>query len=130
LDSEPYVVIGVAGEDLAGPYFPADFWLPMPSSGLAMAAGSGWNFVLGKLRTGVALRHAQAQLSAVESSLSQENPDLDGRSLQATGLKDVLGESARPMLLVLLGASGLLLLIACGNVAFLSFLRNDQRKAE
>ncbi len=125
----PYVVVGVAGKGFSTSYFRSDFWVPASplSNG---GAGEDWSVVLGRMRPGANIRHIEAELATLEGRLAREDPTLDGRTLQAVSLRKVIGENARPMLLLLLGAAGLLFLISCSNAAILSLIRGEQRKTE
>src|SRR5262245_16241639 len=81
----------------------------------------------GRLKEGVTAAHAQANLSVVANTIASMHPETylkqDGYTLVASPLQDDLTRRARTMLLVLLGVTGFVLLIACANVANLLLAR-------
>jgi len=88
----------------------------------------------GRLKPGVDLTSGNADLNVVASRLEQENPAdypaSRGFSAAMDGLQNQLTKQVRPMLLVLLGTAGLVLLIACANVANLALARIMRREQE
>ncbi|HEX7049889.1 MAG TPA: ABC transporter permease [Longimicrobiales bacterium] len=125
-----YAVIGVMPPGFS---FPAgtELWLPSDAS-LANQTRTGHNFrVIGRLRDGVALEQARSDLTAVARRLKARYGD-DTRMSDAAvvPLREELVGRARPMLLILLGAAGFLLLIACANVVNLLLARMAARQRE
>ena len=87
--------------------------------------------VLARLKAGVTLAQARADLSVVAAQLEDEYPQTNrGRSASAERLSDLLVKDVRPVLLVLLTAVGCVLLIACVNVTNLMLVRAGGRETE
>ena len=90
--------------------------------------------VFGRLRPGVSLAQAQADLATIAGRLKAEYPksypDSIGYTASASPLQEELTHEARPTLLVLLAASAFVLLIACANVANLTLSRMARRERE
>jgi putative ABC transport system permease protein len=105
-----------------------DFWLPAAPNprGLKQAF---WD-VVARLRPGVTLAQAQAELGALASREAQADRDFDGTTPRVQLLTDEFNRDGRRILLPLLGAAALVLLIACGNVAALLLVRGLQRQDE
>jgi predicted permease len=134
LDGEPFTVVGVLPGSFGGVGFTSELWVPFASV-LSEAGmwdrGDRWTSVLARLRNGVDLEQAQADMDAVASRLEETHPvdNLDRIAL-VRPVRDVLLGTTRPLMLVVLGATGLLLLIAAANVANLLLVRAWARAPE
>ncbi|MEO8451482.1 MAG: ABC transporter permease, partial [Gemmatimonadota bacterium] len=114
------------------PLEPADLWLPLDASSRRREARfNHWVNVVGRLRPGVSAEQADADLDRVMAGLESAYPETNrGRRADVVPLKrQFLGE-IRPVVLALFGAVGLLLLIACANVANLLIAKSLTRTTE
>ena len=134
LDGSSFTVIGVLppGFELQrhdDVFVPLGLWF-IPGHNLLKRDNQS-SHVLARLKAGVTLAHARADLSAVAAQLEHEYPQTNrGRSASAERLSDLLVQNVRPVLLVLLTAVGCVLLIACVNVTNLMLVRAGGRETE
>jgi putative ABC transport system permease protein len=136
LTNEAYTVIGVLPPSFE--YFQqTDVYRPLsltlaPDSPFANRGGRAFNFfALARLKPGVTVAQANSEMEAIGRQLAREYPKANaGVSAQAERLQDVMSESVRSSLWILLGAVGFILLIACINVANLMLVRAAERQKE
>ncbi len=96
-----------------------DVWIPEDALEMGSASRSAHNYrVVGRLRTGVALEQAQAQMKTIGARIEQKYPDSNsGLSVAVMRLRDQMVSNFRLTLYVMLAAVGVVLLIACANLA-------------
>ena len=130
MNSEPYTVIGVLAPSFYHP-MPTDLYVPWPVAELRAKSRVSHDFgVIARLKPGVTIAQAQAELSTVARRIDAQTPRLAGWDVAVIGMKQALFQYIRPALLLLLGAVGLLLLLACVNVASLLLARVAGRRKE
>jgi len=130
LNSEPYTVIGVLAPDFFQP-LPSDLFVPWPVAELRAKERADHSFgVIARLKPGVSIPQAQAELGAIARRIDAQTPRLAGWDVAVVGMKQAMFEYIRPALLLLLGAVGLLLLLACVNVSSLMLARVTGRRKE
>ncbi|MES1258663.1 MAG: ADOP family duplicated permease [Acidobacteriota bacterium] len=105
-----------------------DFWTPAAPDP-ARLKDARWN-VVGRLRTGVTLSRAQAELALISQRQAQADHDFQGIQPRLKTLSDEINRDGNRILYPLLGAAALVLLIACGNAAALLLVRGLQRQQE
>ena len=134
LDDIDFRIIGVMPEGFHGLSLDTDVWVPLGpfvSPGFMTERGGRWLAAVGRLAPGATAPEAQRQLTAVAERLEREFPDVNReRSALLVPLRDFYVQQARPFLLIVLGGVGLLLLIACANVANLQLVRALERRRE
>jgi len=131
LDGTSYLVSGVMPPSFRFPDF-AQMWTPMAWTDQDKIIRGNHNYmVVARLRPGVDVKQAQAEMNTISSRLEQQYPaDDKGWGAIVIPLHADMVSDVRPALLVLLGAVGFILLIACVNVTNLSLARIFARHKE
>ncbi|HJR59957.1 MAG TPA: ABC transporter permease, partial [Vicinamibacterales bacterium] len=132
IDARNHVVVGVMPRDLT---FPDGFelWLPLlltPAQLRDSQRGAHYLDAIGRLKPGVGIEQAEADLAAIERQIANRNPNVQGHGIWLQPVFDsVVGEYRRP-LWMLLGAVTFLLLIGCANISNLLLSRAAARRGE
>ena len=133
LNELPFVIIGVLPQNFHfAPMEAAEFWTTLhPGGGCDLRRSCHSLNGIARLKEGVSADGALADLILIAKDLERQYPD-SNRNQGATvaPLAEIIVGQVRPILLVLLGGAGLLLLIACVNVASLLLVRSETRRRE
>jgi putative ABC transport system permease protein len=132
LDGHAYTIVGVMPPNFDFPMFWAhdvQLWAPLALGTRAPTRDAESLRVLAKLRRGVSLASARAEIAGITSGLERAYPGTN-RDVRVYPLRDLVVGDVRPALLVLLGAVGFVLLLACANVAHMLLARGAARERE
>jgi predicted permease len=136
INGEAYTIVAVMPDVIPAWVEPgrhSEIWTPFPYSPdmwSESARGERGYAVLARLKPGVSLEQAQADLSVIAAALAAEHPVDQGVGVAVKRLADSRVGALRPMLYLLMGAVSLILLIACVNLANLLLARNSARQRE
>ena len=134
LNNEPWNVAGVMPAAMRFPARTTDMWLPLGPFIETFPQSRGAHpglLAIGRLKPGVSLDQGRASMAAIAKRLSDQYPDTNrGNGANLTSYYELIVESIRPAMYALLGAVGVLLLMACANLAGLMLARADARARE
>ncbi len=130
-DGTPYTVVGVMPPEFDFPVPATDAWIPLYQGPTTSSRGTRNLRTFGRLKPGLGIEAAQADMTAIALQLEEEYPGQNvGRGVDVLLLKDSMTGAARPALLVFMAAVAAVLLIACANVANLQLTRSVSRQRE
>ena len=145
LNNRAYQVIGVAPDNFQGSKFALamDFWVPVSMAeelrrnpGILAERGSHWMGVIGRLKPGVSMDQASAELAAIATRLNQTYPAERASNTTAKAMTELDGRFEEDSVVlksagaIAMAIVGLILLIACANVANLMLARAAARRKE
>lgn len=127
--TDMYSVVGVVPRGSVGSA--VQLWRPIESGPDRTNRESRLNVaVFARMKSGVTIARARAEMQTISQRLQSAHPANIGRSVRVELLKDVVVQNAGQLLYLMLGASGLVLLLGCLNVAGLQLARGANRTAE
>jgi len=132
LGSTSYAVVGVMPEGFSYPDRDVDMWTPSaPDAPFAQRRDATWFSVIGRMKPGISLNQAKADLATVQQQLGRQYPKPDAElSTSMEPLKATVIGGVGKSLWLLYGSVSLLLLIACSNIAALLLARTTEREQE
>jgi putative ABC transport system permease protein len=136
MNGRPYVVVGVMPPEFQFPHIwgtKPEYWFPLnlQAAEWRRSRGNHWLWVLGRLKRGITIQRASAEMESISSSLTRQYPETNtGVVAKVVGLQARLTEQIRPALLMLFATVGFLMLIATVNVANLLVAKAVTRRRE
>ncbi len=131
MDGAPHEIVGVMPARFAFPWADVDAWVPLRLDPATADRDTNYLQVIGRLAPGLTIEAAQTRAAVVMARLVEAYPnDNVGKGVSLAPRRDIVIRDAAPMMWILLGASGLLLLLSCANLANLLLARGAVRERE
>jgi putative ABC transport system permease protein len=131
MDKMPITVIGVMPAGFTFFNDDTDFWAPLPLSRLQVQSKQGFLVLVAKLKKGVPMKQAQAEMEGISAQIASGDPERNsGTTAQVQSLQEAAYGGLKQPLLLLQGAVAFVLLIGCANVAGLMLARAASRRTE
>jgi putative ABC transport system permease protein len=136
LNGRPYLVVGIMPRDFEFPHIwgnKPEYWFPLnlQAAEWRKSRGNHWIWVLARLKKGIPMVRASAEMETISARLTRQYPDTNtGVVAKVVGLQARLTEHIRPALLMLFATVGFLMLIASVNVANLLLAKALTRQRE
>jgi predicted permease len=131
LNAGPRTVIGVMPAEFSSVDRNIQLWVPASvPPGLPVDRYDRFLRVIARMKMGVMLQQAQAEMNTIAARLAQAYKEDNGVTAHLVPIKEQITGAGRPALLVLLGAVAFVLLIACANLANLLLARSAERQTE
>ena len=132
LSGKPYIIVGVMPEGFHFPTRETQLWTPFAFTAQSFEdRNDNWLDVIARLRPGVSVHQAAADLALANAQLVRKYPkELEKTGTNLVRMRDELSERSRALLLALCGAAACILLLACANLASLLLARAFGRERE
>jgi putative ABC transport system permease protein len=131
IDGQEYTIRGVMPPDFHFPSRETALWTTMPFDPAGFSRQAHFLAVIGRLKPGIPLGQARAELEVVAAAMARANPASNsGWGVTSQPLREQVVGQVRTSLLLILGAVGFVLLIACANIANLLLAQGTRREGE